>query len=122
MESASTRLSTETHRLVRETADERDDSLAEVLRDLVEKGLEYDDLQRELEQTEARVEDLRQQLQEANAGKRDVDELVAYVEEERELQRQREKREQRREERRNAPAWRRAKWWVFGRSDDGTEA
>jgi hypothetical protein len=30
----------------------------------------------ELEQTEARVEDLRRQLQQANAGERDVDEIV----------------------------------------------
>lgn len=39
MESVSTRLSTETHRLVRETADEQDASLAQVLRELVEKGV-----------------------------------------------------------------------------------
>jgi hypothetical protein len=36
-------------------------------------------------------------------------ELVEYVGEERTIQ-------QRREARRNAPLWRRAKWFVFGRS------
>lgn len=69
----------------------------------------------EADQMEARVEDLRRQLQAANAGERDVDEIVAYVEEERELRRRREERRQRREEREDAPVWERAKWWVFGR-------
>ena len=42
------------------------------------------------------------QLQQANASGRDVDELVAYVEEERQLQR--EERERRREQE-GAPIW-----------------
>jgi hypothetical protein len=41
--------------------------------------------------------------------------LVRYVEEERAIQ-------QRREARRDAPLWRRARWYVFGRSDDSAEA
>lgn len=40
MESVSTRLSDETYRLIRETADERGVSQAEVLRELIEKGYE----------------------------------------------------------------------------------
>ena len=107
MESVSTRLEDETARLIRETADERDVSVAEVLRERIEQGMVYEDLERELEQTEARVEDLRRQLQQTNSRERDVDEIVTYVEEERRLQ-------QRREERRDAPVWTRAKWWLFG--------
>ncbi|WP_222913864.1 hypothetical protein [Natrinema sp. SYSU A 869] len=48
MESVSTRLDNETLCLIRETAEERSVSMAEVLRELVEKGLEYTDLEIEL--------------------------------------------------------------------------
>lgn len=121
MGSVSTRLEDETERLIRETADERGVSVAEVLRERVEQGMAFQDLKREHEQTEARVADLRRQLQEANASERDIDHLVTYVEEERELQRQREEREQWREERQHAPAWRRAKWWLFGTPENETK-
>lgn len=47
MKSVSTRLEDETYRLIAETADERDVSKAEVLRELVEKGIQYNDLKRE---------------------------------------------------------------------------
>ena len=118
MESVSTRLEDETVRLIRETADERGVSVAEVLRERIGQGMVYEELERELEQAEARVEDLRRQLQQANAGDRDVDELVAYVEEERTIQQRREEREQRRQ---SAPAWRRAKWWLLGTPDESGE-
>jgi predicted transcriptional regulator len=91
-----------------EEAEEREVSRSQYIRDTLESRDRADEL-------EARVDDLRRQLQEANAGNRDVDEIVAYVEEEREVRRRREKRIQRREERRDAPAWRRAKWWLLGR-------
>jgi hypothetical protein len=108
MESVSTRLDNETHQYVRETADERDVSQAEVLRELIEKGVEYDDLERENERLQNRVRKLIDTREEH-------DELVEYVEEER-LDRQRER--DRREQRRSAPAWRRAKWWLLGTPDD----
>lgn len=79
MESVSTRLDDETARLVREAADERGDSLAEVLRELVEKGLEYDDVKRENDRLHRERRQILDQRDEHN-------ELVAYVEEERELQ------------------------------------
>lgn len=91
------------------------DDRSKAVRDLLDRGFEHEELAQELKQAEARVEDLRRQLQEANAGERDVDEIVAYVEEERALQR--EERE-RREQRRSAPAWTRAKWWLLGTPDD----
>ena len=100
---------------IEERAETEDVSDSAAARDLLRRGTEYGNLQRELEQTEARVEDLRRQLQEATAGGRDVDELVEYVEGEMAKQ-------ERDRERRDAPVWRRAKWWVFGRSDDHTEA
>jgi SOS response regulatory protein OraA/RecX len=91
------------------------DDRSKAVRDLLDRGFEYPDLQREVEQAEARVNDLRRQLQEANAGDRDVDELVEYVEREKAVA-------ERREERRDAPLWTRAKWYVFGRADDTADA
>lgn len=85
-----------------EEAEERGVSRADYIRSLLRQRTEYDELRRENER-------LRQQLQAVNSRQDDVGELVEYVEEERKIQ-------QRREERRDAPIWRRAKWWVFGRN------
>lgn len=101
MKSVSTRLDDETHSIVSETVDERGVSKAEVLRELVEKGIQHDELKRENERLRAEKRTLINDREERT-------ELVAYVEEERELQ-------QRQKQRRDAPVWRRAKWWVFGR-------
>lgn len=54
---------------------------------------------------------LRRQLQAVNARQEDVGELVEYVEQERKL-------DQQRAQRRQAPAWRRAKWWLLGEPGD----
>jgi Arc/MetJ-type ribon-helix-helix transcriptional regulator len=91
-----------------------------VVQDWLADAKRMNQLESELEQTEARVEDLRRQLQQANAGERDVDELVAYVEDEQELRRRREEREQRREERRQANVFRRAWWYLAGAPDETT--
>ena len=60
-----------------------------------------------LEDLENENERLQRQLAATNRHVDEHQELVAYVKEERELQ-------QRREKRRDAPAWRRAKWWLLG--------
>ena len=75
-------------------------------RELLVNGLEHERVTRENER-------LRRQLQAANSRQDDVGELVEYVEEERAMQ-------QRERERRDAPLWTRAKWYVFGRSDEAT--
>jgi seryl-tRNA synthetase len=97
MESVSTRLDDETARLIRETADERGVSMAEVLRDLVEKGMEYDDreaeLQERIEELETERDRLQRQLAAVNSRQEDVTELVEYVEEQRELTRYQERRQ-----------------------------
>ena len=85
-------------------ADERGVSRSDYVRNTLENHQQVEELERENER-------LRQQLQATNSRQDDVGELVEYVEEEREIQ-------QRRAERRDAPVWRRAKWWVFGRSSD----
>ena len=109
MQSVSTRLDDETHAEIEALADEKGTSKSAVIRDLVDKGLQYDDLADERDRL----------LNELQATNRRVDEhadLVAYVEDKR-------RRESRREARGSAPVWRRAKWWVFGHpeaaADDG---
>lgn len=78
------------------------------LQELVERGLEYDDLQDDLDHERARLEDLRRQLQEVRSREDDVDELVRYVETERSLQ----------ERRARAGLVTRAKWFLTGMEDD----
>lgn len=104
MESVSTRLTDETARLIRETADERGVSQAEVLREVIEKGLDYDELETENDR-------LRRQLQATNQRVEEHQDLVEYVEEERSLSKQRAQ----------AGMLTRAKWWLTGMPSDDDE-
>ena len=100
----STRLNDERYQYVHETTDERDVSQAEVLREQIERGIEYDDLEREKKRLETRVRKL--------IGTREEhDELIEYVEEEQSLQ-------HRREERSQANVFQRAWWWIAGTPDE----
>ena len=103
MEPVTTRIPSDTMEKLEELADETGDSKSEVARELIEKGMEYDELQRENARLQTRIRKLIDQREEHQ-------ELVEYVEHEMELH-------QRREERREAPVWARAKWWVFGRKE-----
>lgn len=82
------------------------ESKADAVRELTRSGERLPEVERERDA-------LRDQLAATNARADDVGELVEYVEEERRIQRRREERERERE---SAPVWRRAAWWVFGRS------
>jgi len=84
-------------------AEERGTDRAALIREALDSRSELADCQSE-------VDRLRSELRATNARQEDVGELVEYVERERTLQ-------ERREERRDAPAWRRAKWWLFGRGE-----
>lgn len=77
------------------------DSKSEFVRELIDGSQEVESLRQENER-------LQRQLRETNKRVDEHQELVDYVEQEQSLQ-------QRREERRDAPAWRRAKWWLLGR-------
>lgn len=83
-------------------------SRAAALRDLVDKGLEYEDVVEEYEQEitrlEARVDELEAQLQHQRSREEDVEEIVEYVDEEKSYRR--------------AGIVTRAKWWFFGMDDD----
>lgn len=104
MESVSTRLNDETARLIRETAEERGISMAEVLRELVERGLEYDDLENERDR-------LQRQLTATNKRQEEVTELVEYVERERSLS----------ERKAQAGIVTRAKWLITGMPTEEAE-
>lgn len=95
-------------------AENHDENRSAAVRVLLERGLDYDNLESERDR-------LQRKLAATNAREEDVTDLIEYVESEREIQR---RRERRREERRRAPLWRRAKWYVFGHGTDseGTEA
>lgn len=100
MGSVSTRLDDETEQDIREIAEERDESIAAVVRSLIEKGRQHEQLKAENERLKQEKRKLIQQLDENQ-------EMVEYLGEEQRLLKKREKRK-------NAPIWKRAKWWVFG--------
>ena len=102
MPQASARVSEEIDAEIREYSAEHDLSRSDAIRALIERGTEYDRVQQDRERLKRNMQQLIEQQEEKQ-------ELVEYVGEERTIQ-------QRREARRNAPLWRRAKWFVFGRS------
>ncbi|MFY4815258.1 hypothetical protein ACOJIV_21550 [Haloarcula sp. AONF1] len=78
------------------------------LEELFAKADRVDELEADLEHTEARVEDLRRQLQAANAKDERVQELANYVEDERRVEQQW----------REAGLLTKTKWKVFGMPGD----
>jgi metal-responsive CopG/Arc/MetJ family transcriptional regulator len=103
MDSITLRLESELIEGLDSEADDRGVSRSEYAREILRSRNEHARIQEENER-------LRRQLQAMSSRQEDVGELVEYVERERSLQEQE-------RERRNAPAWRRAKWWLLGRSD-----
>lgn len=85
-------------------SDEIDVTKAEAMRILLKRGLDFEEIKQENQR-------LKDQLAVTNQRIDDTKELVEYVEEERELQRQRQQKE-------NAPVWRRMRYWIFGFSED----
>lgn len=102
MQSISARVDDETHTELERRANDRGSSISQVTRDVIDKGLEYDELKAERDR-------LERQLAATNRRVDEHQELVEYVEREKELHR-------RRKERLDAPVWKRAKWWVLGAS------
>ena len=82
-----------------------DGNRSESVRELLAKGLRYDE---DTDVLETERDRLRRELRARNSRESDVEEIAEFAKRERAIQ-------ERREERRNAPAWRRAKWWLLGR-------
>ena len=76
-------------------------------------------LQQDLEDAETETDRLQRELAATNRRVDEHQELVAYVEDERRMQRQREERERMKE---TAGVLTRAKWWVTGMPDPGPDA
>ena len=84
-----------------------DDNRSAAVQELLERGLEYDDVVDERDDLEARLEDLRRQLATVRSREDDVDDLVEYVEHERTVQ----------ERRARAGLMTRLRWFVSGMDD-----
>jgi len=80
------------------------DSKSEAVRNLIRQGDRLAEVERERDR-------LEEKLAAANSRSDDVGEIVEYVERERAVR-------ERERERRQAPIWKRARWWVFGEPDD----
>lgn len=104
MERLTIRVPEDLKEAIEERADADDVSDSAAARQLLRRGTEHDRLETENER-------LRRQLQATNARQNDVSDLVEYVEGEM-------KKQQRDREHRDAPVWRRVKWWIVGREDE----
>lgn len=119
-------------------ANDRDVPRSKHIRDTLESRKQQRELERELEQTReelaaareraATVEELTEQIEELQREndrlQRERRQLLEQRDEHTELVRYAEQQRsviEQREERRDAPVWRRAKWWVLGRSSDGDD-
>jgi len=96
------RVSPDTAAEIERLQDEGERSQSEAVRELLRRGIEADRLRRERDS-------LQNQLNTLAGREREHGELVEYVEQEKSLR-------ERERERRDAPAWRRAKWWLLGRA------
>jgi hypothetical protein len=79
--------------------------------ELIRRGFDYEDLEDERDDLDARLEDLRRQLAEVRSHEDDVEEIVEYVETERAIE----------ERYRRAGLVTRAKWWLTGMDVDDQE-
>lgn len=105
MESVTVKLPDTTIDSLEAIADEEyDGNRSDAIRDLLAKGMDYDDLQ-------ARHDELQRQLAAVNSRQEDVTELVEYVEQEREADRYRDRRRRLVDQ---AGVVTRAKWWLTG--------
>jgi metal-responsive CopG/Arc/MetJ family transcriptional regulator len=94
MEQITIRIQEEFLESIEGAADEHNESRSEHIRDLLKKGMEYEDVRRDRDRLERQLGQLVDRQEERQ-------ELVEYVEDKQSY--------------RDAPAWTRAKWWLLGR-------
>lgn len=126
MEKISISLRDEQLQHVEQREEKKDETRSEAVRTLVEQGMNaaehkeklrgrMDELQQkkdeEIEQLQTEIDRLQRERRQILEQREENQELVRFAEEQRSLV-----SEQR--DRQNAPVWRRAKWWVFGRSGE----
>lgn len=81
MEPLTIRVRQETKKSLQDAADEYDVSVSEYVRELIEKGSEYDDLRGRLDAREERIEDLEEQLARRSKIEEKIDTLAKREEE-----------------------------------------
>jgi predicted transcriptional regulator len=126
MEKISISLRDEQLQHVAEREENKDETRSEAVRTLVDRGMNaaereeklrgrMDELERkkdeEIEQLRTEIDRLQRERRQILEQREENQELVRFAEEQRSLV-----SEQR--DRRNAPVWRRAKWWVLGRGQE----
>ncbi|EMA55684.1 ribbon-helix-helix protein, CopG family [Halococcus salifodinae] len=89
--------------------------LREELTAVRDQAADVEELTKQVEELERENERLQRERRQLLEQREEHTELVRYAEQQRSVV-------ERREERRDAPVWRRAKWWVLGRSNDETAA
>jgi metal-responsive CopG/Arc/MetJ family transcriptional regulator len=121
MEQITIRIPGDTLEVVDERASESDESRSEVVRDLIQLGMNHDELQSELEQKEARITELRNQLQARGEVEESISELVERTETQSEALRELLEERQAEQEARHLGVVGRARRWLFGTSDSQQE-
>ncbi|WP_122090362.1 hypothetical protein [Halalkalicoccus subterraneus] len=133
MDSITLRLQPDTIESLSGEANEHGVSRSEYVRNIIQSRHELERLRGEYERLQAdhegEIEELREEYEDRIADlerenerlrnekraliqdREERTDLVEYVEREKEL-------DQQRQQRRQAPAWRRAKWWLLGEPDD----
>ena len=126
MEKISISLRDEQLQHVAEREENKDETRSEAVRTLVDRGMNaaeheeklrgrMEELERkkdeEIEQLRTEIDRLQRERRQILEQREENQELVRFAEEQRSLV-----SEQR--DRRNAPVWRRAKWWVLGRGQE----
>jgi metal-responsive CopG/Arc/MetJ family transcriptional regulator len=110
MEQITIRMQEDTLETVDKETGESDASRSEVVRNLIQLGLEHEELQTELEQKEAKVKELRNQLQARGDVEEKIDTLVEKTERQDDALAQVLERQQR-------GVFGRTKRWLFGKKD-----
>jgi|APHM01.1.fsa_nt_gi Ribbon-helix-helix protein, copG family. len=114
MEQITLRVPEDTLAALDEEADEHSDSRSKYIRDVLDSRNEHtenmDDMREQIDALETELERVRNEKRLILEQREEKNELARFAEQERTAR-------ERREQRRAAPAWRRAKWWVFGAPD-----
>jgi len=104
---------------VKAESDEDDMGTSEAVRRVFDRAREHDELRSRADELRNERDELRNQLAAANQRIDETNELVQYVEQEKELRQDRRRRERMKEE---AGLLKRSKWWLVGMPDESRTA
>jgi len=116
MEPITIRIQKDTKKSLEETADEYDVSVSEHVRDLIQKGTEYDELNDRLDAREERIETLEEQLTRRSQIEEKIEELPDRMRASRMTWGEKRDRAMN-----QGSTWQRMKWMVTGVPDERIE-